>query len=422
MSRIYLQILLVPIVIFFPAVLSLGNPVHALDPDEVAVVVNRKVTDGRKLAEAYMSKRKIPPKNLVVLETTAGETCSRDTYEKEIAVPVRLYLNGYAPRNHIRCLVLIYGLPLKVSTSANRNGSNDALDDLIRQESHLRAKLKTLRDAATGETSAIEKQLRALNRKIGRLKIEGDHLASVDSELALVLEEDHPTAGWVVNPYFLGAGDQKNRVPKANVLMVCRLDGPDPETVKRLIDDSLAAEKHRLTGIAYFDARWPKPIKSAALDAYRIYDRSIHNAAATVVNSGHMPVVIEATEQLFQPGQCPQAALYCGWYSLAKYVDAFQWQPGAVGYHIASAECTTLKKAGSNVWCKRMLEKGAAAVIGPVGEPYVSGFPLPEIFFGYLVDGYLTLAECYQISLPYLSWKMVLIGDPLYRPFKNNQN
>ena len=34
-----------------------------------------------------------------------------------------------------------------------------------------------------------------------------------------------------------------------------------------------------------------------------------------------------------------------------------------------------------------------------------------------LVEGRLNLAECYALSLPYLSWKMVLIGDPLYRPF-----
>jgi hypothetical protein len=27
----------------------------------------------------------------------------------------------------------------------------------------------------------------------------------------------------------------------------------------------------------------------------------------------------------------------------------------------------------------------------------------------------LTLAESYLVSLPYLSWKMVLVGDPLYR-------
>ncbi|MFO7972456.1 MAG: TIGR03790 family protein, partial [Desulfobacterales bacterium] len=78
-----------------------------------------------------------------------------------------------------------------------------------------------------------------------------------------------------------------------------------------------------------------------------------------------------------------------------------------------------IKKRNSRVWCKMMLEKGIAVTIGPVGEPYVQAFPIPEVFFGLLINGYLTLSECYQISLPYLSWKMVLIGDPLYRPFKN---
>ena len=49
---------------------------------------------------------------------------------------------------------------------------------------------------------------------------------------------------------------------------------------------------------------------------------------------------------------------------------------------IASSECATLKQKGSQVWCKRMLEEGAAAVIGPVDEPYVQAFPVPEVFFG----------------------------------------
>ena len=66
-----------------------------------------------------------------------------------------------------------------------------------------------------------------------------------------------------------------------------------------------------------------------------------------------------------------------------------------------------------------MLEDGAAATIGPVAEPYVQGFPLPEIFFGMLLDGYYTLSESYILSLPYLSWQVILIGDPLYRPFRN---
>jgi hypothetical protein len=35
-----------------------------------------------------------------------------------------------------------------------------------------------------------------------------------------------------------------------------------------------------------------------------------------------------------------------------------------------------------------------------------------------LLDGRLTLAEVYALSKPFWSWQMVLIGDPLYRPFK----
>ena len=38
-------------------------------------------------------------------------------------------------------------------------------------------------------------------------------------------------------------------------MLVCRLDAPTPETVRRMITDSLAAEKDGLTGLAYIDAR-----------------------------------------------------------------------------------------------------------------------------------------------------------------------
>ena len=146
-----------------------------------------------------------------------------------------------------------------------------------------------------------------------------------------------------------------------------------------------------------------------------LYDQSIHRAAAHLAKKNLIKVKKNDTGALFQPGECPDAALYCGWYSLAIYVDAFPWQQGSVGYHIASSECATLKGENSRVWCKKMLDKGIAATIGPVGEPYVQSFPVPEIFFKYLTEGYLTLAESYLIRLPFLSWKMVLVGDPLYR-------
>jgi hypothetical protein len=70
------------------------------------------------------------------------------------------------------------------------------------------------------------------------------------------------------------------------------------------------------------------------------------------------------------------------------------------------------------VWCKKMLEHGVCATIGPVYEPYLAAFPRPEEFFSLLLRGELTLVECYSLTNPYNSWMMVLIGDPLYRPFK----
>ena len=113
--------------------------------------------------------------------------------------------------------------------------------------------------------------------------------------------------------------------------------------------------------------------------------------------------------------------MYCGWYSLGKYIDAFDWAPGAVGYHLASGEAATLHDATSQVWCKKMLEDGITATMGPVYEPYLASFPRPEEFFGLLLAGDLTLAECYWRTQPFTSWMQTLIGDPLYRPYKNNK-
>jgi uncharacterized protein (TIGR03790 family) len=200
------------------------------------------------------------------------------------------------------------------------------------------------------------------------------------------------------------------------VLMVARLDGPDPATVRRIMEDSLAAEAAGLSGNAYFDARYPWTARLPA-SPYAAYDRSLHEAAYRVLANRDLPVSLDDQEALLGPGEAPDAALYCGWYSLGHYVEAFTWRPGAVGYHMASGECVTLRAAFPTQWCQSLLAHGAAATLGPVGEPYLQAFPPPELFFGLLTEGYLTLAECYFASLPYLSWKMVLIGDPLYRPF-----
>jgi uncharacterized protein (TIGR03790 family) len=97
----------------------------------------------------------------------------------------------------------------------------------------------------------------------------GEH-AALDSELALVDAGDYSFSGWMPNPLFVGYKNSELPIPSEMVLMVSRLDGPSPEIVRRIIDDSVEIEKKGLLGVAYFDVRWPRPDGSKEFDAYKV--------------------------------------------------------------------------------------------------------------------------------------------------------
>ena len=397
-------------------------PCFALEPHEIVVLANRNAASSVGLAKYYMKKRGIPKDNLLQLWITDKEWCGREYYEKKVVVRVRKFLRERDPMGVIRCILLMYGIPLKLSPPEMSKEEKRELKKLETRKDALIKQIMGIKANETEKSKILKSELKGVKKIISVLK-KKDARSSLDSEIALVLEQNYQLSGWVPNPYFVGYRGKKIRNMPRKVLMVSRLDGPSSEIVRRIIDDSISTEKTGLKGTAYFDARYPRPkgeSKVKKRSGYKPYDQSIYLAADHVKKSGRMPVVVNSKSELFRRGECPGAALYCGWYSLARYVDAFEWRPGAVGYHIASSECTTLKRKGSRVWCKMMLEKGVAATLGPVSEPYVQAFPIPEIFFGLLVEGRLTLAECYALSKPFLSWQMVLIGDPLYRPFKND--
>ena len=243
--------------------------------------------------------------------------------------------------------------------------------------------------------------------------------ASVDSELTMVLAGPYQLYGWLPNP-FLRIYDKLPNIKRIReeTVMVGRIDGPNPTPAKRLIKDAVNTENTGLSGIFYIDARGLK--EDGNRSAYTLYDRHLINLYDIIKKNSSMKVVLDDKGELFPQGACPNAALYCGWYSLANYRDSFKWRTGAVGFHVASAEARTLRQPESNVWCKRMIEEGVAATLGPVAEPYLSSFPLPDVFFPLLMTGKLSLLEVYFRTIPYLSWRQIIIGDPLYAPFKKN--
>lgn len=393
-----------------------------LSAKEILVVANMNYSRSTSLAKYYMERRNIPEDQLIKICTTEKEWCSRVEYESDIASRVRKYLDDRDPHGLLfRCIVLMYGVPLKVSPPEPNSEDRKEIERLKQKADSLREKLKDLKgDENKEKRTATETKLKEAVAGFKSLGM-GDHSASVDSEIALVQNAAYPLSGWLPNPQYLGYRNKNIANMPQKVLMVSRLDGPSEEVVRRIIDDSLAAEKKGLEGNACFDARLPDPTAGRKPDGYGVFDASIHRTANIVRKSGLLNVVVDDGPGLFQPGQCSDVALYCGWYSLAKYVDAFEWAQGAVGLHVASSECATLKNESSQVWCKRMLEDGAAAVIGPSGEPYLEAFPAIEAFFDLLLQGRFTLAECYAMTIPFRSWRMVLVGDPLYNPFRQRR-
>lgn len=262
-----------------------------------------------------------------------------------------------------------------------------------------------------GTVEWIDNQLEVLGKN--------ETYSSFDSELSLVMESNYQLLRWQPN-YLNYRYDGSPLREITRTLMVSRLEAPTFELSRKLVDTAMATEQQGLQGKVYLDARGiiklsdPAPRAGADPD----FDRSLLLAEQFLKKHTNLEVVVNEGPALFQTGECPDCALYCGWVSLSKYIDAFQWNPGAIGYHMASGEASTLRRTDSQVWCKRMLDEGVTGTLGPVYEPVLLAYPRPNEFFALLVSGKYTYIECVYRTQNTNSWTMATIGDPLYNPFK----
>ncbi len=385
----------------------------ALEPNEILVIVNRDFEPSVELGQYYCQQRNVPKENLLALSLgkTLADTISRDDYDKSIAEPIRKRLANGEPGREIKCLLTTYGVPHKVGP---RGPLEDQQEQLKQLETSAAQYEKELKDAqenakATGE-QAIKRELARVRGKIDWI-LGKETNAGVDSELSMVLFGPYELYRWQPNQL-----NKNSRYPEYLTLtiMVCRLDGPTPQIARGLVDKAIAAEKTGPNGIVYIDSRGiPDDGRPYSLGHF---DQTLRDLAVLLRLRTALEVKEERTEKLFEPGSCPRTAIYCGWYSLKKYVDAFDFVDGAVGFHIASLEAVDLRDPNSSQWCPAMLTHGVTATLGAVAEPYLHAFPNPREFFLELLNG-KCLAEAFYRTQPFCSWQLVVIGDPLYRPF-----
>jgi uncharacterized protein (TIGR03790 family) len=361
------------------------------NPEAAATVVvfNENDADSHSLARYYAEKRAIPKQNVVGLRCSSLEEISREEYDREIAEPLRKIFQsrGWWKRKQggegarpieassIRYVALVRGIPLKI---APHFGPYEG------------------------------------DQQAGPAQISIHNCAAVDSELAVLGVFSREISGAMNNPYF-GSPKRFTEVQIPPLLLVCRLDAPAPEMVRRMIDDSLATEQRGLRGIAYVDARGIKDAGLADGDAW------ILNTARIARMRGLVTVLDEGEGLFPMPYPMAQAAVYFGWY--AEHVSGpfirqdFKFNRGAVAVHLHSFSGASLRDA-RRYWCAPLIASGAAATLGNVYEPFLGLTPRLDVFFERLRVGF-NFAESAYISQRSLSWMTTFVGDPLYRPFKN---
>ena len=205
--------------------------------------------------------------------------------------------------------------------------------------------------------------------------------------------------------------------------MVTRLDAPTAGLVKAMIATGVRVEHQGLRGKIVIDSLGVHAGHDAARPGYGPYDQTLRDfhdllARAPGVADRKLDVVFDDNDAILPAGSVSDVAVYVGWYNVNGYVPSCSFAGGAVAMHIASYTMLTLHPTANPNWAPGLLSDGAVATIGPVAEPYLAAFPRADDFFPLLMTGQLSLAECYWRTEPLAGWRMAIVGDPLYTPYK----
>jgi len=355
-------------------------------PTQVVVVYNSTNPQSRELAEFYAFSRGIPAGQIVGLAVTEKATIDRATYEKHIRKPlvkkfteekwwtmgqdsngIPLPING-----RIRCVALMKGIPLRINRSPLPKGETE------------------------------ESRQFNLNNE-----------AAIDSELSLMGVEGYPIGGVIPNPYF-NQNYSANESPAKYLIMVGRVDAKNYDQCKRMILDALDVEKEGLWGRTYLDF-------SKKGGTFAVGDQWIEQITKASIAAG-IPTITERSSNTFTTNYpMTDAAIYFGWYTPHRngpfLNDSFKFKKGAIAAHLHSFSAAQLLNPTQN-WSAALIDRGAAATIGNTWEPYLQLSHHFNLLYDRLTKGY-SLIEAGYMSMNALSWQNIVIGDPLYRPFKN---
>ncbi len=360
--------------------LSVLSPLRAAKPggnSDVLIVVNDNTppedgTNGegasQYVGEYYAAMRGIPAGNIVHIRsggssdprTWAGWNVSWQAYLSEIRDPILQSLEDKGSSRKIKYIVTTYGVPTHIT------------------------------DHPMGQTGL-----------------------SVDSFLSL-LDTTFATALNVQSPLY--NADPQSTAPlrlgafHGQLYLVARLDGPSARIAAGLVDKALAAEAGlpRNSGTGYFDWR------NVSGGPYAPFDQSMKRAYDLCVAAGMQCLLNDQTVTGNMIMSAPDTLWAWGWYG-PEVNDVYSFMPGAVGGQLTSYTASSIRILTPSAWVPMWLERGVTATWGATSEPYANFYASGDILLNRMWNG-ATFGEASYASCPTLGWKMVFVGDPLYKP------
>lgn len=381
-----------------PAASPAGEPVESSAYAPFTLVLyNTNSEDSREIAAYYAGQREIPLDNVVGFDAPVAEEISREEYDRTIRAPLRAKFdeNEWWRRepdargvlrpveNKMKFAAIIYGMPLKIKGSPGE--------------------LTGKRDPETGE---------ALRERVDQRSTDA---ASVDSELALIGVDLPDYRGPGASTYFRAT----EAFGKPELLLTSRIDAPTAEIARRLVDDAIATERSGLWGTAVVDVAELAKTKG---EGYAVGDRWLENSA-TFFHKAGIPVITDRSPALLPAGyplRDGDVSLYFGWYAgrvTGPFADlSFRFKRGAVAVHLHSLSAKSMRPT-KRFWTAPLIHRGACASLGNVYEPFLTLTTHFDLFNARLLGGF-TLAEAAWMATPAASWMTVVVGDPLYQPFR----
>ena len=133
------------------------------------------------------------------------------------------------------------------------------------------------------------------------------------------------------------------------------------------------------------------------------------------VSAGMQCILNDQTVSGGMIGDAPNTLWAWGWYSGPSVNDVYTFVPGAVGAQLTSYTAVSIRRSAAGAWVPLWLERGITATWGATGEPFTFGYAMGHGLLNRLWNGF-SFGDAAYLVCPRLGWKMVFVGDPLYRP------